>query len=103
MSAATPESTPGTVETTPVATASTPISAEIQRPAPPNTATSAWFTAANATPAAIETPGEERPVGPVVGRGDLHDAGDEQSLCRAERRGRREAAQREHAPTARAT
>ena len=38
-----------------MATATTPMSAAIQRPAPPNTATSAWFTAANAIPVSTDT------------------------------------------------
>src|SRR5690606_38300061 len=49
-------SQPGTVEISPVATATTPTRALTQRPMPPNTATSAWFTAANATPATTAVP-----------------------------------------------
>ena len=95
MSDAASDSTPGTVETTPVATVSTPTSAESHRPAPPNTATSAWLTAANAMPPRYAERREHRPVGPVVGRGELHDAGDEQTLRGAERGGGREPAQGE--------
>src|SRR5690349_20987759 len=54
-----PANHPGTVEIRPVATASTPISALIQRPMPPKTATSAWFTAANATPASTAVPAND--------------------------------------------
>src|SRR5690606_5670865 len=53
---------PGTVEMSPVATAMTPTSALIQRPTPPNTATSAWFTAANATPATTAVPANAHQV-----------------------------------------
>ena len=43
-------SQPGTVEISPVAIASTPTRALIQRPMPPKTATSAWLTAAKTIP-----------------------------------------------------
>lgn len=53
---------PGIVDTIPVATASTPTSVEIHRPAPPNTATSAWLTAANEMPATTARPAKANQV-----------------------------------------